>query len=270
MKKNSPDVLISDITKMVENDIGGRSFTIWEPPSHKDNITWFTKKANEKGLELKFAFRNDELLAERIESLVKKGADITAKVYDIAEVNRPLFLTKALELGANPNLPNSEGRLAIDRAIAQSRLTIAKIIIDSPNFEFGTNAPNYANLLFLTVYTRKFNLANQIANKKPSLILEKNKNNLSILYEISEILNIDDHLKNDSNIKQNVFHLVEKCIDYADSQNYEFQINEKDDKGVTLMENSMEIASLIKQKYAERLSKELTEKNNNNKNKFKI
>jgi hypothetical protein len=267
MNKTNLDSLLLDLVNVIVYENGGRRYKVWEKPKMQENIDWFTSKAQEKNISFKLAAHNDELLEERLQYLINEGLDLKNMAHIIANVNKPLFFKKALDNGANPNLIISseimgERESLLENAVSKGMNSIAKIIINHPNFNWDFKSKYYPNILFKCFLYEKFELAQMIAIKKPEFILE-NGNEPSIAYFVSSFM------YNHENNKDKLLNFIEYCANYAQSKNAPFDINETY-KGKMLFEISMDVASIIKKVEAEYLSNELKNELDTNTKRIKI
>ena len=232
------DKLVKDLFRLGD-------YSSWISPKMSENIEWFTK--NKKTF-------NSTAVAQRLEELINLGANVVDKAYLIANVNAPEALKVALENGANPNLKGKTGILPIDRALYKGKTKIAELLINSNRFDFKTEE---GNVLFLAINTGKYKLANDIILKKPELIADNNKDGKSVLYTLSE------YLSRGNKINSKVLTLTCSILNQAEIQNIDFTIAEIHN-GKTLANNSPEIATLVTERFAIKLDKNLPKKENDN------
>lgn len=264
MKKTNLNSLLLDLTNIVHYNTGGVSYKTWEKPQLKENIDWFTNKGTKKNISLKIAAHNDELLSDRLKELINQGLDLKDKAYVIANLNSPLFFKTAIDNGADPNCLTPNGEFLIDFIISKGMHSIAKIIISDPNFNWQSDTDNYPNILFKCVVFNKFELAHFVAQKKPDYIIRKG-DEPSIGYLISNYLALGENVSG----KDKALNLLEYCATYANSQNSPYDINESH-QGKSILENSIEVASMIKKIEAESLSRTLGSGHQKNSKKIKI
>ncbi len=234
------DKLVNDLFRLGD-------YSSWNAPKQDENVTWYSKK----GLK----YDHGPSVAERLEELIKMGANVKEKAYFISNINRPEPLAVAIKYGADPNLAGKNGILPIDRALDRGRTKIAEILVNAEGFNFKSN--QYSNALFLSIVNGKYKLANDICKVNPSLILAKNSTDNTVVFALAE------HLGRGTNkINSKVLTLLNTILDFAETQNYYFSMGES--KGnMTIANQSPEMATMITERYALKLSEELCNKEEN-------
>ncbi len=266
MDKQYLKLLLLDLLQLEEVSENGRYYKMWKTPILLENIDWLNQ--NKGPLSIKVASHNDEILTRRLDFLINQGIDLKESVYDIARVNCPLMLQKALDNGADPNIEGKNGQLPIDLAITKGHNQIAKLLVNSENFNFISNNKNYPNILLWTMSYSKIELAQNIIIKKPDLVLEK-VGELSFAYLGSLLLSGDNYKSSDSTLKEDLLKILEFGIKYAYEKGHYFSIYETH-KGESIMEHSVEVANIIKKFEVENLNQSLNNSDKKNLKKTKI
>lgn len=220
-------------------------YSNWIAPKKTENLNWYKSKNKN--------YDDGASVAQRLEELILMGADVSDKVYLMANINKVEPLQVALKYGANPNLPGKNKILPIDRAFYRGRTKIAQAILECPTFDFKSQ--EHSNALFLAIQNGKYKLANFIAQKRPDLILSKDKNDESVIYSLSKYLASNKS----TGINSKVFTLLDTFYKYAETKDFQFSPNESHNNK-TVANLSPEIALYLTEKAALKLEKEL-EKN---------
>lgn len=232
------------LEKMVKDLFRLGDYSRWIAPKIKENLDFFSK--------LRKSYDDESAVAQRLEELIKNGANIKDKVYLISNVNSVEALKVAFQYGGDPNIRGKSGMTPIERAIYKGRTKIAEEIINNELFNFQADTDNVLNV---AIYAGKYKLATQIISKRPNLVFEKNKNNESILYSLSNYLN------NGNKINSKAITFASKVLDIADEKHIDFPSTEMH-YGRTLANNSREIATLITERFALKLNRDLPKKEN--------
>ena len=266
MDKQYLKLLLDDLLNIEEVSTNGRCYKIWKAPILDENINWFTKKGIEKQISFKSAAHKDEILTERLQDFIDKGINLKDKAYDIVRINCPLMLQKALDNGADPNVAGKDGQLPIDLSITKGTTQISKILINYPNFNFISNNQNYPNILLWSLSYSKIELAHSIILKKPDFVLDK-LGELSFAYLGALLLTKDSEIA--AKNKDELLNLLKLGINYAYTKNHFFDINETH-RGESLINHSIDVASIIKNMEVNHLKTSLDRSNKETIKKLKL
>jgi ankyrin repeat protein len=232
-------------------------YSRWMPPKDPENISWFSNKNGKHTDEI--------LLAQRLEELAIRGANLSDFGYAIANINKPKMLEVAFKYGADPNKSGirlgsrktNNGLSPIERAIYKKRTKIAETLISHPNFNFRLDTPQgKTNVLFIAVETGNLTLANKIVKIKPELILEQPEIGSNIL------LSLSIYLSKGKKLNSKVLTFAKNCLDYADNNGFHFSINAANQRGQTILSSSQEIATLITEHIFHSLKNSIDNTNN--------
>lgn len=241
------------LEKLVKDLVRLGDYSRWEPPKQPENISWFNQQGN---------YQDGNICAKRLEELALLGANLKDKAYLISNVNRSELLDVALKYGADPNLPGKSGGLTIDRALARGRTDIAQSLINHPEFNFVSDT--HTNALFLSLDNGRYKLAQDILEKKPELFFTKDKS------ENTPLIVLAQHLAKGNKFNSKAIKFVKACLDYADKLGVYIDLHESNKAGQNISHFSLEMSTMITEKYALDLNSKLSKKDNQTSRNLKI